>query len=165
MTEQLQSLIAALRNELEQYGEMLALLDQQQELVISRSANQILETVTSVNAHASVFQAARQHREECQAELSQLLQLEDGTPFVTILRYLPDEYRVLLQALIEENNRLLTRVRHRARQNQLLLSRSLELVQNLLLTFTTATQTAVYNDRGVVDHSTIQKRKLCDAVV
>ena len=131
MTEQLQSLIGALRDELEQYGEMLLLLDQREKLVVSRSSDQVLDTVSTLNTHANVIQTVRKYRQDCQYELSQLLQLEDDTPFISILRYLPDEYRVLLQALIEENDRLLTHVRQRAQENSMLLSNFLELNKNL----------------------------------
>jgi len=45
MIDALQTLIEALRDELKQYGEMLALLDQQQELVAGRAADELLHSV------------------------------------------------------------------------------------------------------------------------
>ncbi len=51
-----------------------------------------------------------------------------------LIPLLPADYRPLVQALVDENNELLVRVRQRARQNHLLLSRSVELMQGLLNT-------------------------------
>ena len=47
---------------------------------------------------------------------------------------LPEHYRPLLGALVQENNELLERVRHRAGENQALLLRSLELMQRFITT-------------------------------
>ena len=54
--------------------------------------------------------------------------------FADLIPLLPADYRPLLQALVEENNELLVRVRQRARQNHLMLRRSVELMQELLNT-------------------------------
>ena len=62
MNEQVQPLIDALREELQQYGEMLALLDQQQDLVVRRDTGQLLENLAAINAQTSVVQIARQYR-------------------------------------------------------------------------------------------------------
>ena len=45
MVPLIKSLVAALREELEQYGEMLARLDDQQELVMRREADGVLQSV------------------------------------------------------------------------------------------------------------------------
>ena len=49
---------------------------------------------------------------------------------------------------MDENNELLVRVQQRARQNHLLLSRSLELMQGLLNSLFPASETRVYNGQG-----------------
>ena len=64
-TDSIQPLIAALREELQQYGEMLALLDRQQEQVKARSAGEIFQSISLIQAQAAAIQGARQHREKC----------------------------------------------------------------------------------------------------
>ena len=49
MNEELNNLITALREELTQYGEVLALMQEQQELIINRSANDLLLNLNAVN--------------------------------------------------------------------------------------------------------------------
>ena len=62
MKELLSNLIEALREELKQYGEMLALLDQQQQMVVHRQVAALPDHVNCVNAQAGVIAAARQER-------------------------------------------------------------------------------------------------------
>ena len=73
---------------------------------------------------------------------AQDLELDLSEPLV------PAEYRPLLDALVRENNQLLFRVQQRARQNHLLLSRSLELMQRFLSTLFPTRDNQVYNDHG-----------------
>ena len=53
-------------------------------------------------------------------------------PFAEIIPQLPEAYRPLIESLVDENNSLLQRVQQRARQNHLVLSRSVELMQDFL---------------------------------
>jgi len=59
MIEELKRFIEALREELQHYGEMLGLLDRQQELVVIRAADEILQTVSAINAQSASIQSAR----------------------------------------------------------------------------------------------------------
>ena len=147
MIAYLQNLIAALREELHEYGEMLARLDEQQELVMKREADGILASVSTIQDQSAVIQRAREIRETRQNELAQHLGLE-GTEFAKILPRLPEEYRPLVNALVQENNALLTRIQHRARQNHLLLRQSLDLMQRFLSTLFPSHEPRVYNGGG-----------------
>ena len=55
----MQHLIDALRSELQQYGEILALLDQQHEAVMVQGVDDILGTIASIHALSAAIQAAR----------------------------------------------------------------------------------------------------------
>lgn len=121
----------ALCDELHQSGEMLARLEEQQEHVLSCAAEEVLRSVAAMNSQMAVIQTARQKREAIQAELLQ--QLGEKT-FEKLIPLLPEKYRLAVAPLVRENNELLVRVQQRARQNHLLLSRSLELVQQFIQT-------------------------------
>jgi len=69
MNELLSNLIEALREELTQYGEMLALLDQQQQMVMHRQVSTLPENVNCVNAQAGSLPHA-QEREQRQRRLA-----------------------------------------------------------------------------------------------
>ena len=148
MIAYLQNLIAALREELHEYGEMLARLDEQQELVMKREADGILQSVSTIQDQSVVIQRARETREARQNELAEKLGLGSDTEFSKILPRLPEDYRGLVQALVQENNALLTRIQSRARQNHLLLRQSLDLMQRFLSTLFPSHEPRVYNDGG-----------------
>ena len=164
MIEQLKRLIEALRHELTQYGEMLALLDQQQDVVVRRNADEILSGVAAINAQSAVIHNARRQREINQQQLARSLRRSDDCPFRDLLLLLPEDYRPLVQALVEENNELLLRVQQRARQNHLLLSRSVDLMHRFLSTLFPAGRTTVYNAEGAVFAPVLPQRSLYEAI-
>lgn len=120
MKELLSNLIEALREELKQYGEMLALLDQQQQLVMRQQVANLPDNINCVNAQAGVIAVARQEREQRQRHLARLLELPETSGSTALIPLLPSDYRPLVDALVRENNELLDRVQQRARQNYLL---------------------------------------------
>ena len=136
MIVDLQNVIQALRNELHQYGEMLALLDQQQHVVAHSGAEEILRSISHINQQSLSIQAARERRKNAQRELAAALQQPDNATFSTLIPLLPNSYQPMVSALVQENHELLVRVRERAQANQLLLRRSLELMQRFITTLT-----------------------------
>ena len=148
MIDSIVTLVSALRYELEQYGEMLALLDRQQQHVIARAAEEVFQSVGLIKAQGVAIQNARAHRENCRAAVAQHLKRASDAAFAELIPLFPRDYQPLVKALVDENNELLVRVRQRARQNHLLLSRSLELMQGLINTLFPGRETRVYNDHG-----------------
>ena len=132
MNDLTHNLIEALREELKQYGEMLAMLEQQHQSVVQRQTNVLLQNVTEVNAQASVIAAVRHEREQRRCHVARYLKLEENTGFAVIIPQLPPDYQPLVQALVHENNALLVRIQQRARQNHLLLSHAMDLMQQLI---------------------------------
>ena len=164
MIEHLQTLIHALREELQQYGEMLALLDRQQELVVARAAEDLFQTISTIQNQATILQRARAVREEHRQTVAVALVQPADTVFTVLIPLLPADYQPLVQALVQENNQLLFRVQQRAHQNHLLLSRSLELMKRFMSTLFPSRETQVYNDQGNRQIFTLPARPLYDAV-
>lgn len=148
MTEKIQILVDALRKELEQYGEMLALLEQQQKAIVERSADEVFRSIAPIRNQAAVIQEARTRRETCTGEVAESYNCPKDTKFAQLVPLLPEECRPLVVALVEENNELLVRVRQRVRQNHLRLSRSIELMQGLINSLFPSREPRVYNGRG-----------------
>ena len=142
------ALLAALRHELKQYGEVLALLDQQQEYVLVRAADNVLQSVGAINAQMKNIQLARAEREQRQSEVAALLRPAGDPSFVHLIPLLPEPYRAAIGALVRENNDLLGRVQQRARQNHLLLCRSLEMMQQFINALLPAAPPKTYNGGG-----------------
>ena len=77
---------------------------------------------------------------------------------------LPSDYRPLIRALVEENNELMFRVQQRARQNHLLLSRSVELMQNCISSLFPGTRQKVYGGNGGLASAPVSGRMIFEAV-
>ena len=86
------------------------------------------------------------------------------TTFAELNPLLPAECRPLVVALVEENNELLVRVRQRVRQNHLLLSRSIELMQGLINSLFPSREPRVYNGRGTTKTRRAMQRWTYEAV-
>ena len=162
MTELSHNFVESLREELKQYGELLALLDVQQAQVVQRLADELLVTVSAVNAQGAAIQVARSEREQRQRELARSLGLPDDTSIASLIAAMPETLRPLVNALVDENNHLLGRVKHRARQNHVLLSRSVELMQQFINSFCAA-GAPTYNEGGILAAPTTTRRPECDA--
>jgi len=146
--QQLEPLIEALREELQHYGEALALLNEQQELIVQRSAGDLFNSINAIQNQALVMVAARDKRSSLQRALALEIGLADGATLGDLIKRLPPQYQPLVQALLQENNELLFRVQQRARQNHILLSRSLELMQDLIRSLLPAGAGAIYTHGG-----------------
>jgi len=136
MIVDLQNVIQALRNELHQYGEMLALLEQQHHVAQHSGTEEILRSISHINNQSSSIQAARERRKSAQRQLAAALQQPENATFSTLIPLLPNSYQPMVSALVQENHELLGRVRERAQANQLLLRRALELMQRFITTLT-----------------------------
>jgi flagellar biosynthesis/type III secretory pathway chaperone len=134
MTATLEQVIEALRNELQQYGEMLALLEAQHRAVSQGESGSVLTSVQAIEAQSSAIQNARRLRETHQRQLAWAVGRPENVTFEELLPLLPSEYSPLLSALIREINELLGRVRQSAEHNRSQLRRSIELMDRFLFT-------------------------------
>ena len=164
MTQKLEELIDALREELQQYGEMLARLDYHQDIVTRRQTENLLQSVSDIEAQGLVIQNARQQREICQRDLARAGHLPEDASIADLSPLMPGDYRPLVAALVQENNELLVRIQQRSRQNHLLLTRTLEMMQRFMSTLFPGNGKPVYNGAGVVFGPAVQPHALYDAV-
>jgi flagellar biosynthesis/type III secretory pathway chaperone len=164
MNDLLHNLIESLREELKQYGEMLAVLELQQDTVVQRHVNDLLQNVASVNAQADVIAAVRREREQHQRNVARQLDLNEEATFAAIIPLLPLNYRPLVEALVSENNELLARVHHRTRQNHLLLSHAVELMQQLITAIFPGGGPKTYDSTGRLPVSSLPQHSLYESV-
>ena len=132
MNEELNNLVNALREELTQYGEVLALMQEQQELIINRAANDLLINLNRVNEQMERVAIARNQRETCRQNLVAALDGAEDTTFRQMTEMLPPEVQPLLDALVQEINHMLQNIQRWLKQNHLLLKRSLDLMQTIM---------------------------------
>lgn len=150
--------------ELQQYGELLARLDQQQETVFRRDAEGVLDGSAAIESQAGLVDEARRQRELRRATVARSFGAPADAAFDQLIPLLPEDYRPLIQALVEENNELLTRVRARSRQNHLLLSRTVDLMQRLMGGLFASKGGGTYSGDGVVLGAGGGARRMYEAV-
>ena len=165
MKAELEKLIETLREELTQYGELLALLEQQQDLIVSRSAEGLLENLGAINAQVPIVAAARQNRDKLRKELAVAMGQATTISFRQLISLTPREYQPLLEALVDEINDFLMRSQQRLRQNHLLLSRSLDLMQQMIFSLFPSSGGQTYNQMGAVKTPTVPQSTLCEIIV
>jgi hypothetical protein len=151
--EEIQAFIRALRAELEQYGELLARLDEQQDSALNRASERLLHSSEQIASQATVVAELRQRRQECCRALAGRLGLQAGSTCAELLPILPEPYQPLVSALVDENNNLLVRVQQRARQNHLLMARSIQLMQEFLGALVADRTGPTYGSLGAVRNS------------
>ena len=150
MNEELNQLIDALREELTQYGELLALMEEQQELIVNRQPQELLDNLARVNAQMEKIASAREARETGKSAVTKVISAPKDISFREMTDQLPEEYRPLLDALVEEINTLLEHIQKWLRQNHLLLQRSLDLMQRLVQEVFPQSKPKTYSNRGYV---------------
>jgi hypothetical protein len=164
VTHILHELVEALRHELQQYGELLARLDQQQDSVLRRESAAVLDGASAIDSQAAVLGDARRRRDLARAAVARALGLPETAEFSEIVPHLPEPYPPLVRALVEENNELLVRVRTRSRQNHLLLTRTVDLMQRLLGQLFPTRPVATYSGSGAILGGGAPSRALYEAV-
>jgi len=167
MNEELNNLITALREELTQYGEVLALMQEQQQFIINRSANELLLNLNVVNEQMEKVSVARNHREACRRALVATLGATEETTFRQMTEMLSPEVQPLLNALVEEINQLLQHIQKWLRQNHMLLSRSLDLMKQIMKgMFPSSSATAgTYGREGQVSPVTPPPSTLYEGII
>jgi hypothetical protein len=139
-----------LRNEVQEYGDMLRLFEEQQECVFNRDPGRLLQLIEVTKDATQRAEDARREREQCVSSFAAGLGRGADVTLRSLLPFIDCEARPLLQALIDEVNRLVHRVRRITRQNHLLLSRTVQLHQGLLRQFYPGAFTSTYSACGRV---------------
>jgi flagellar biosynthesis/type III secretory pathway chaperone len=139
-----------LRAELADYGGLLHLFEAQQRALFERDADRVLDFANEIEQQARAVGESRCRREQAVAALAE----RHGRPATSTLRSLlpgiEAAARPLLEALINEVNTLLHRVRRTSRHNHTLLSRTLELHQETLQQLRPHAFTKTYSPAGRV---------------
>src|ERR1019366_413167 len=101
-TGSLNKMIEALREELRQYGEMLARFDDQQKDL----PGSVLASVASLHDQGMVIQNTSRRREKAQRELARQLRRPEEASLREEVRLLPLSHQPMVRALMDESDDL-----------------------------------------------------------
>jgi flagellar biosynthesis/type III secretory pathway chaperone len=143
-----ETIAECLRHELADYGGLLSLFEQQQQSLFDRNADQVLHLANEIEQQSRTLAECRTRREMEVAAFAQ----SHGQPVTASLRsllsFVEPAARPLLEALINEVNALLHRVRRTSRHNHTLLSRAVEIHQETLQHLRPNAFTKTYSPAG-----------------
>jgi hypothetical protein len=139
-----------LRAELADYGGLLHLFETQQRSLFDRDAESVLHLANEIEAQARAVAGSRCRREQAVASFAEAHGRPSNTTLRSMLPLIEAEARPLLEALINEVNTLLHRVRRTSRHNHSLLSRAVEFHQDTLQQLRPNAFTKTYSPAGRV---------------
>ncbi len=142
--------IDSLRGELQEYGELLQLFNEQQTAIVNRDPDAVLAIDERIEIQLPIIRAHRKERDSLAALMAASAQPPAGTTLVELLPLFREPMRPLVQALATEVNQLVSRARRRAQQNRTLLARNIEVSQELIERLNPSGVTRTYSAYGKV---------------
>ncbi|MEX0322952.1 MAG: flagellar protein FlgN [Puniceicoccaceae bacterium] len=150
------ALAGKLRNEIEAYGRLFELLEEQRNQFIKNDLDGLTTINNTVTLHTDVIHNLKQEREALVQDIWDQTN-RNGQPITVkeLLKHSPQQSWPLFEELLGEVNRLIDQTQHQLEKNQMLLRRSLELGQKFLnmLVPTEADSTPVYAYNGQSNRS------------
>jgi flagellar biosynthesis/type III secretory pathway chaperone len=143
-----EQLVLSLRAELEEYGALLCHFEEQQEAILHRQADKVLELSTRIEGQLDRARHARKARESVARASAEAAGFPEQTALKELVHFFRPAVRPMVEALTDEVNRLINYTRRRAQQNQMLLSRAMEVTQEVLGRLSPDTLTRTYSPGG-----------------
>lgn len=143
-------LVELLREEVQEYGGLYNLLDRQQNEIFNRDPDLVMEINIEVEVHMKQMDTLRQKRESMVREMAIRCQCDQEWTLKELLPGFPVFVRPLLEALMDEVNSMVRRTRQKARQNYLLLSRTMEIAHEALRRSEPSNYSKTYSRKGQV---------------
>jgi len=145
-----------LRAELADYGGLLHLFEEQQRALFDRNPDDVLRLANEIEVQARTVGHSRCHREQAVAAFAEAHSKPATSTLRAMLPLIEPDARPLLEALINEVNTLLHRVRRTSRHNHTLLSRAVEVHQETLQQLRPHSFTKTYSPAGRVSVAAAQ---------
>lgn len=139
-----------LRDELADYGGLLRLFEEQQRALFDRDADAVLRLAADIESHARTVAESRCRREQAVAAFAEQHDRPATASLRSMLPLIEADARPLLEALINEVNTLLHRVRRTSRHNHTLLARAVDVHQETLQQLRPNAFTKTYSPVGRV---------------
>ncbi|MDQ8182318.1 flagellar protein FlgN [Pelagicoccus sp. SDUM812005] len=143
-------LVELLRNEVQEYGGLYNLLERQQEEIFSRDPELVLATNSEIEGYMSEMGGLRERREEFVREMARGCGADEEKPLSQLIEHFPDFMQPMLQALVDEINHMIRRTRQKARQNFMLLSRTMEINHETMQKLQPENYNRTYTKKGRV---------------
>jgi len=153
-----EELLELLRDELQEYGGLIGVLNAQQQTILNRKPESLLEINQTVQAQMDASKILLKRRQGYVSHLAQRFGQPSQATLSELVPFLPDVTQPMFESIIEEINQLISQVRRKVSQNQKLLNRLIEVTDHLLSSTSPATQSKTYSKSGKVAQSAFSSK-------
>jgi len=147
-----EDLLGLLRDELQEYGSLLGLLSAQQQNILDRRPESLLEINQSVQTQMEASQILQRRRQGFVTSLAHSFGVSCESNLSELIPHFPDVTRPMFESLVEEINNLISKVRSKIEQNQRLLSRLSEVTEQILSVTNPSAHSKTYSRTGNVQN-------------
>jgi flagellar biosynthesis/type III secretory pathway chaperone len=147
---QWEDLLGLLRDELQEYGSLLGLLSAQQQNILDRRPEALLEINQTVQTQMEASQMLQNRRQGFVETLAGSMGASKDSSLSDLIPHFPDVTQPMFQSLVEEINNLISKIRSKIEQNQRLLSRLSEVTEQILSIADPASHSKTYSRSGSV---------------
>jgi len=138
-----------LRQEIEAYGRLFGVLEEQRRMLLKHNLDGILDTNEEMEGQTQVLARLKQQREALLTSLWSRTGDEASPTVSGLMELSPHETKPMLEALLVEVNRLIQQSRHHLERNQMLLRRSHDFGRKFLMMVNQdGSQSLVYQRNG-----------------
>ncbi|OHE71602.1 MAG: hypothetical protein A2007_05950 [Verrucomicrobia bacterium GWC2_42_7] len=160
--EQWETLVDTLRIEVQEYGALLNLIQDQQKFIMSRDTESLVIMTEQIDEQTIRSRSICERREQLVNDLARSVGLKEKTILSDLLDYFPEKIQALLQAFVEEIQTLFEKTQYKARQNHMLLSRAYEVTEQLIRMLR-PTLSKTYNKNGAASFK-ISDNSVCISI-
>lgn len=137
-----------LRREIAEYGALYGFYEEQQTRLFKHDAEAVLRLSGDIEVQVRVLHDCRREREAAVSGFANAHGQPTGATIRSLLPLVPADARPLLEALVNEINVLIHRLRRISRHNHMLLARKVELQQQMLRQMLPGTFSQTYSPKG-----------------
>ncbi len=137
-----------LRHEIAEYGALYGFYEEQQTRLFKHDAEAVLRLSGDIEVQVRVLHDCRRERETAVSGFANAHGQPTGATIRSLLPLVPADARPLLEALVNEINVLIHRLRRISRHNHMLLARKVELQQQMLRQMLPGTFSQTYSPKG-----------------
>ena len=127
-----QELVNILRTELQEYGGLLNLLGQQQECILDRDSEGLMQINKEIESQAEANSLIKESRQKVVAYLAGAWEVDPDQRISALAQFFPKPMRPMVVSLTEEVNQLIRKSKQKLDQNRLLLRRLSAITDEIL---------------------------------
>ncbi len=143
-----EDLLGLLRDELQEYGGLVGLLSAQQQSILNRRPESLLEINQSVQTQMEASQMLQRRRQGFVSSLASSYGEPDESTLSELVPHFPDVTQPMFQSIIEEINNLISQIRRKIEQKQRLLNRLTEVTDQILGVTDPGSHSKTYDKSG-----------------